>query len=60
MYIDGYMASSQKDASVERSFARNYRQKMWMDQRPTIKKHDGGMMILVIVITVSARLSFGE
>ena len=32
-----------------------------MDQRPTIKKHGGEMMILVIVFTVSAsRCAVGQ
>ena len=31
-----------------------------MDQKPTIKEHGGGMMILVIVFTVSAPLSTGD
>ena len=30
-----------------------------MDQRPNIKKYRGGMMILVIVFTISATLSTG-
>ena len=44
---------------LERSFSNSYRQKLWMDQRPNIKKHRGGMMILVIVFTISATLSTG-
>ena len=30
-----------------------------MDQRPTIKTHGGGIIILVIVLRVSASLSAG-